>query len=149
MTYQPDPTAQRSRYQAPPNPKKSLSVGTLISELPQQAVTLVKAEIERLKREMIAKLKAIGVGAGLFVGALVFLIPAFFVLIAAAICGLSVVFPPWLSCLIVAGVFIIIAVILVLVGLARFKKGTPLTPEDSIDSLREDVNAVRGLGHYE
>ena len=47
---------------------------------------------------------------------------------------------------IVAVVMLIVAAILGLIGWKRFKKGLPLTPKRTIDSVKNDVNAVKGLG---
>jgi hypothetical protein len=67
-------------------------------------------------------------------------------LIAAAVLGLATVFSPWLSALIVAGALLVIVAILVLVGVSSIKKGIPPVPEESVDSLKKAVNAIKGLG---
>jgi amino acid transporter len=129
-----------------PNPARKKSLGELLGELPGLVVTLVKDEIEGLKREITSRLAKLGVGAALFVVAALLGFFALAVLIAAAVLGLSTVFAPWLSALIVAAVLLIIVAILVLVGVKSVKKGIPPVPEESVDSLKKDVNAIKGLG---
>ena len=129
-----------------PNPARKKSLGELLGELPGLLVTLVKDEIEGLKREITSRLAKLGVGAALFVVAALLGFFALAVLIAAAVLGLATVFAPWLSALIVAGALLIIVAILVLVGVRSIKKGIPPVPEESVDSLKKDVNAIKGLG---
>jgi hypothetical protein len=129
-----------------PNPARKKSLGELLGELPGLLVSLVKDEIEGLKREITSRLAKLGVGAALFVVAALFGFFALAVLIAAAVLGLSTVFAPWLAALIVAGALLVIVVILVLVGVSSVKKGIPPVPEESVDSIKKDVNAIKGLG---
>ena len=129
-----------------PNPARKKSLGELLGELPGLLVTLVKDEIEGLKREITSRLAKLGVGAALFVVAALLGFFALAVLIAAAVLGLATVFQPWLAALIVAGALLIIVAILVLVGVRSIKKGIPPVPEQSVDSLKKDVNAIKGLG---
>lgn len=129
-----------------PNPARKKSLGELLGELPGLLVTLVKDEIEGLKREITSRLAKLGVGAALFVVAALLGFFALAVLIAAAVLGLATVFAPWLAALIVAGALLVIVAILVLVGVRSIKKGIPPVPEESVDSLKKDVNAIKGLG---
>ncbi len=125
------------------------SVFTLIGELPGLITDLIRDEIESIKRELATRLKAAGIGIGLFVGAAIFLYFALWVLIATAILGISVALPPWLSALIVGVFLLLIAVVLALIGLSRLRKGIPPVPETSINSVKSDVNAFRGVGDYD
>ncbi len=122
------------------------SVFGLIADLPHLFANLVKAELEQLKNEMIGKLKHAGIGIGLFAGAGVF---AFFmvgVFLAAAVLGFATFLPGWLAALIVAGILLVITAILVLVGVAQVKRGVPPAPTETINSVRKDVNAIKGIG---
>jgi hypothetical protein len=129
-----------------PNPARKKSLGELLGELPGLLTSLVKDEIEGLKREITSRLAKLGVGAGLFVVAALLGFFALAVLITAAVLGLATVFAPWLAALIVAGVLLVIVAILVAVGLKSIKKGIPPVPEQTVDSLKKDVNAIKGLG---
>jgi amino acid transporter len=129
-----------------PNPARKKSLGELLGELPGLLTSLVKDEIEGLKREITSRLAKLGVGAALFVVAALLGFFALAVLITAAVLGLATVFAPWLAALIVAGVLLVIVAILALVGVKSVKKGIPPVPEGSVDSLKKDVNAIKGLG---
>ncbi|TXK18824.1 phage holin family protein [Homoserinibacter sp. GY 40078] len=118
----------------------------LLTALPQQVQELVQREIDLVKAELIAKLKALGTGAGLLVGALVVLLFFIGVLLTLAIIGLSYVMPDWAAALVVAGVLLIVAVILGLVGYRTLMRGIPPVPTEAIESIRKDIHAVRGVG---
>jgi uncharacterized membrane protein YqjE len=128
-------------------PKKSLIA--LLTDVPTLVKELVRGEIDLLKSEMIRKLKALGIGAGLILGAVIVLMFFIGVLLTAAILALSLVMPGWLAALIVGFVLLVIAALLVLVGYRRLKKGIPPVPTKTIDGLKRDLNVVRGMGKRE
>ena len=125
-------------------PKKSLF--KLIADLPGSLTDLIRSEIELLKAELIAKAKHIGIGAGLVVGGIVIALFAFGVLLAAAVLGIATALPAWLAALIVGVALLIITAILVLVGVKQLKAGAPPVPSETIDSVKQDVNAIKGIG---
>ncbi|GGA68442.1 hypothetical protein GCM10011490_18620 [Pseudoclavibacter endophyticus] len=131
------------------NPKERVSLGTLLADTPRLFVQLAKDELERAKRELTAKGKKLVTGAALLAAAAFFALTMWAVLVTAAILGLNEAFAPWLSALIVAGVFLIFVLGLVLFGVLAIKRSLPLTPEETLDSVKRDVNAVKGLGRYE
>lgn len=124
--------------------KKSLFA--LIADLPTLVTDLVQREVELVKAELVAKLKALGIGAGLIAGALVVLLGMVGVLLTAAILALSEIMPGWLAALLVAAVLLILAVILGLIGYRILKKGIPPLPTESIDSIKRDIRAIKGTG---
>lgn len=130
-----------------PNPKLNKSLIQLISELPGVVTRLVKDELALAKAELVGKLAHLGIGVGLFAAAAFVAFFAFAVLIAAAILGIAVALPGWLAALIVGGALLIIAVVLVVIGLASVKKGVPPVPEETIERVKKDVNAFKGLGN--
>jgi hypothetical protein len=129
----------------PPAPRKR-SLVELVTSIPTLVSDLVTREIELLKAEMVAKVKALGIGAGLIAGALIVLLGMLGVLLTAAILALSQIMPGWLAALLVAAVLLIIAVILGLIGYSVLKKGIPPVPTESIDSLKRDYRAIKGMG---
>lgn len=128
-----------------PAPRKR-SLVELVTSIPTLVSDLVKREIELLKAEMVAKFKALGIGAGLIAGALVVLLGMLGVLLTAVILALSEIMPGWLAALLVAAVLLIIAVIVGLIGYSVLKKGIPPVPTESIDSLKRDYRAIKGMG---
>lgn len=133
--------------QTPPRPKRSLI--DLLTTLPEQVQDLVQREIELVKTELIEKLKAIGTGGGLLLGAVIVLMFFIGVLLTLAIIGLSSWMPPWAAALVVAGVLLITAVILALVGYRILQRGIPPVPTEAIESIQKDLNAIKGMGKRE
>lgn len=117
----------------------------LIADVPRLIGDLVRAEIQAAKDEIAGKLKAAGIGVGLLVGAGLFALFALMVLLAAAVLGLATVLPAWAAALIVGGALLLIAVVIALIGVSALKRGVPPMPTDTMDSVKEDVRAVRGL----
>lgn len=135
----PEDTQDRSRK----------SIFQLIGDLPGLVGQLIRDEIAQIKKELTDKLKEVGIGVGLFAAAAFFGFFLFAVLLTAAILGLAVVLPAWLAALIVAAVLFVIMAVLVLIGVNRLKKGVPPLPEQSIESVKDDVRAIKGMGKYD
>ena len=146
-TTRPDPVRAARPGRNGTDEKKS--VFTLIGELPNLVTTLIRDEIEQIKREAVTRLKTAGIGVGLFVGAAVFAYFALWVLIATAILGIATALPAWLSALIVGVALLLVAVVLGLLGLSRVKRGVPPVPKEAVDSVKDDVKAFKGVGHYD
>jgi hypothetical protein len=85
----------------------------------------------------------------LFVVAAVLLFFAVAVFIATAIIALSLVLQLWLAALIVGVALLVIAVILALIGVNRVKKATETDPNGVRGSIRQDVDALKGVGSYD
>jgi len=125
--------------------KKSLF--ELIGEIPTLVTDLVQREIELVKTELVTKLKALGVGAGIIAAAVLVLLAMLGVLLTAAIFALTLTgLPGWAAALIVAGVLLIVAVILGLIGYRILKQGVPPVPTESIESIKRDIRAIKGMG---
>ena len=127
-----------------PAPKRSLL--SLVTDIPALIQELFHREVELLKAEVIGKLKALGIGAGLLAGAAVVLLFMVGTLLTAAILALGQLMPGWLAALIVAVFLLIVAGILALIGYRILKRGIPPVPTQSIDSLQKDYRAIRGIG---
>lgn len=125
------------------------SLPELVSELPQLFIALVRAELNQLKNELVAKAKVAGIGIGLLLGAAVMGLLLIPVLITAAILAFCLIFPPWAATLIVAGILLIIIIVLVLLGIRMLKRIGSATPKKTLTSLRSDVDAVKGVGDYD
>ena len=142
-----DPAAARPTADAKAEPKpRKRSLIELLTSLPEQVQQLVQREIELVKTEIVEKLKAIGTGAGLLLGAVVVALFFVGVLLTLAIIGLSYVMPDWAAALVVAGVLLVVAVILGLVGYRILMRGIPPVPTESIASIQKDIAAIKGEG---
>lgn len=137
----PTPTGSTTRPRS-----RSRSLFELVAEVPTLVTELVQREIALVKAEMTAKLTALGTGGGLLAGAAVVLLFMIGVLLTAAVLALSLVMPGWAAALVVAGVLLIVALILGLVGYRILKRGIPPIPSETIDSVQRDLRAIRGIG---
>ncbi|WP_296194203.1 phage holin family protein [uncultured Microbacterium sp.] len=124
--------------------KADESLFTLIGQLPALIRNLVVAEINQGKAWLAKTAKDYGFGAIWFVAALFVLFWLIPVLLTAAISGIATVWPVWLSALVVAVGMLIVIAILVVLGLARFKKAS--ARENPVQALKEDVTIVREAG---
>jgi uncharacterized protein YneF (UPF0154 family) len=126
--------------------EKKRSIFQLVADVPTLVRELVKGELSLLKTEVVNKLKIVGVGAGLLLGAVIVLFFFIGVLLTAAVLGLAEVMPPWLAALVVAFVLLIGVAILAWIGYRELKKAMPPLPELTIKNLKRDINAIKGVG---
>jgi Flp pilus assembly protein TadB len=115
------------------------SLGELLKQLSEQTTRLVHQELELAKAELQQKGREAGKGAGLFGGAGALGLAALGALTACFILALNAVMPAWLAALIVAVVYGIVAFVLVKQGQARMKRAAPPVPEQTIETVKEDV----------
>lgn len=111
-------------------------VNAVVAAVAGQAVGIVRTELDDAKTEMKEKAKGIGIGVGLVVGAASFLFFALGVLLAAAVLGLSEVWPAWLAALVVGGALLLIGGLLVAIGASKINKNKDLKPARAITKLR-------------
>lgn len=129
--------------------KPAASLGELVARIPRLLIELAKSEIEHAKREMIGKGRSYGVAAGLFAGAALFVVTMYVVLVAALVMWFATFLPGWAAALIVAGISLLIAAILGLLGVRSVKSAGGPKPQRTMENLQQDMNAVKGLGRYE
>jgi Putative Actinobacterial Holin-X, holin superfamily III len=106
------------------------SIGADLSLLIRQQVALAKEEVRGIAAEKAT-------GGALLAAAAVF---ALFVLGFASLAGaaaLDLVLPRWAALLIVAGIYLVLAVIAVLIG--RNALAAPATPEQTKQTVKEDL----------
>ncbi len=121
--------------------KQETSVSALVQSAIVDGQTLVKQQIELTKSELQYSAKQAAATSGMFVGAGVFAFLAFvFALVAGAYGLVAAGLTEWAGFLIVAGVLLLIALVLGLVGRARSKKVGP--PERAIQQAQETKAAL-------
>lgn len=114
-------------------------LGELLGRLSQETANLVRQEVELAKAEMSQKAKAGGAAAGMFGGA------AFAALLAAGtftaflIIVLAEAIPAWVAALVVTVAYAGAAAFLALRGKERVKEMTPPVPEQTVETVKEDV----------
>jgi hypothetical protein len=125
------------------HPQQEASTADLVKQLSEQSNRLLQQELELLKAELRVKGKRAGAGAGLFGGAGVFALYALGALTAAAIAALATGMATWLAALIVAAVWAAVAGVMALIGKKEVEQALPPVPEDSVESVKEDVQWTR------
>ena len=133
-------TSERPPGPAGGTPPSEKPVGDLIRELSQQTSELVRKELELARIEMTEKGKRAGLGAGLLGGAgLVglFALGAFTAFLILLLVEIGV--DPWLSALIVTVLYAAVAGVLALTGKGKVQEATPPAPEQTVESVKEDV----------
>ncbi len=119
--------------------RQDASTADLLRELSEQTTRLVRQELELAKAEVSAKGKQVGIGAGMLGGAGVLGLYAAGALTAAAIAALSLALATWLAALIVAVIWAAAAGVAALIGKKKVREAMPPVPQDSVDSVKEDV----------
>jgi uncharacterized membrane protein YqjE len=114
-------------------------IGELLKQLSEETTRLVHQEIELAKAELAQKGKQAGMGAGLFGGAGVIGFLALAALTTCFILALDAAMPAWLAALLVAVVYAAIAAVLAMQGRNKVKQATPPVPEQTIETVKEDV----------
>jgi hypothetical protein len=114
-------------------------IGELLKQLSEETTRLVHQELELAKAELAQKGKQAGLGAGLFGAAGAIGLLAAAALTACFILALDAVMPAWLAALIVAVVYAAAAAVLALRGRERVKQVIPPMPEQTIETVKEDV----------
>lgn len=119
-------------------------IGELVKRLAAETNTLVHQEIELAKAELTEKGKTAGKGAAMFGGAGVLGLLALGALTACFIAVLATaVDHVWLAALIVAVVYAAVAAVLGLRGRDRVRAAAPAAPEQTIESVKEDMEWAR------
>lgn len=118
---------------------KGQPLADLLKQLSDQTATLVRQELELAKAELGEKGKKVGLGAGMFGGAGALGLYAGGALTACLILALATAVEGWLSALIVALLYGAVAGALALMGRNKVQEGAPPLPEQTVDSVKEDV----------
>jgi uncharacterized membrane protein YqjE len=115
------------------------SLGTLVSDLSTQIPELIRAEMRLAQAEVAEKGKRAGIGIGMFSAAGLLAFFGLGVLLAAFVLLLDLVLPAWAAALIVAVVLFAGAGVAALVGKKKVQEALPPVPEESVESVKEDV----------
>jgi Putative Actinobacterial Holin-X, holin superfamily III len=119
------------------------SIADLLKQLSDQTATLVRQELDLAKAELTVKGKAAGIGAGMFGAAGLVGLYAVGALTAAIVLALSLAVTGWLAALIVAVAYGAVAGVLAPQGKTKVQQGVPPTPEQTVQTVKEDVELTR------
>jgi hypothetical protein len=118
-------------------------IADLLRELGDEIATLVRQEIALAKTEITEKTKPVAASAGMFGGAALLGLGAFGALTAFLIALLSLELQVWAAALIVAVIYGIAAYVLAQSGKKKLHEAAPLAPEQTAQSVKEDIEWVR------
>jgi uncharacterized membrane protein YqjE len=124
-----------------------VSAGELVKRASEQLSEIVRSEMRLAQAEMKEKGKRAGLGGGMFGGAALFALLAMQVLVAAAVAAVALALSVWLSALVVAAGLLFVAGLLALIGKSQMSRATPAKPEQTIGSVRADMQAIREGAH--
>jgi uncharacterized membrane protein YqjE len=118
------------------------STADLVKLAAEQISTLVRDELRLAQAELAEKGKHAGLGAGLFGGGGLMAAYGLGALIATLVLALDIVMPAWLATLIAAVLLFAVAAVLALVGRAQVKQAVPPVPQDAVQGVKADIEAV-------
>jgi uncharacterized membrane protein YqjE len=118
---------------------RSSSAGDLVKQLSEQTTTLVRQEIELAKAELSEKGKTMGEGAGIFGAAAIVGLLALGTLTALILSLLDKAMDFSLAALLVTLAYAGLAAGLAMTGKERLKRGLPAAPEQTVETVKEDV----------
>jgi Putative Actinobacterial Holin-X, holin superfamily III len=121
--------------------------GELVKDLSEQVSHLIKDELRLAQLEMTRKGKQAGLGIGLFAGSGGIAVYGLGCLIACAVIAIASVLAAWLAALIVGVALLLLAGAAALLGKGRLSKATPAVPEETIGSVKADVDEIRERTH--
>jgi uncharacterized membrane protein YqjE len=119
------------------------SIPELLRQLASDTTQLVRQEIQLAQAEIGQKVRTAGRSLPLLALSAVLAVGAFATLTATLILALAVVVPAWAAALLVTAVYAIVAAVTAKIGIDALKKAGAPVPEQTIETIREDVEAVR------
>jgi hypothetical protein len=134
----------RSADGAQPSPIQERSAAELVKQLSEQVSVLVRDELKLAQLEMTRKGKQAGIGFGVLGGSGLVALYGLGCLIACVIIAISGVLAAWLAALIVGAALLAVAGVAALIGKGRLQKATPPVPEETVSSVKTDVEEIKG-----
>jgi cbb3-type cytochrome oxidase subunit 3 len=119
--------------------RRDESLGDVARDLTRDVSLLVRQEVQLAKAEMAEKGRTAAPGVGMIGGATLAGLLAGGALTAAAILGLAIFLPEWLAALLVGVVLAVVAYVLVKQGKERVAEAGAPIPEQTIETVKEDV----------
>ena len=124
-------------------PAQERSTGELVKSLSEQVSVLVRDELKLAQLEMTRKGKQAGTGVGMLSGSGLIALYGVGCLLACVIIALSGAVAAWLAALIVSVVLMAAAAVAALVGKGRLQKATPPVSQETVDSIKSDVEEIK------
>jgi uncharacterized membrane protein YqjE len=115
------------------------SLRDLLKELMSELSELIRNEIALARTEMTQKMMTMVKASAMLGVAGLLALFALGALTAAMVLAISTALAGWLSALIVFAFYLVVAGILVMIGIRRMRQAGKPVPEQTIDTLKEDV----------
>ncbi|MET7606912.1 phage holin family protein [Streptomyces avermitilis] len=131
----------------PPVSDEHHSVGELVGQAAEQLSRLVRQEVSLAKEELAEKGRRAGRGGGLLGAAGAVAYVGVMALAATGVAALSLTLPVWAAALIVTVVLFAAASVLAALGRGQLRRAAPPTPEQTLDSVRADVDEIKERAH--
>ncbi len=129
---------------AGPSADSERTLGQLVAQVTQDISTILRKEIELAKAEITGSLKFAAKGIPMLILAGVLSLYALGLLFMAGAWGLHALgLPPWAGFLIMAGLLLLIAAVLALVGKNALAKVKP-KPDRAMASAEQTITALKG-----
>ena len=122
---------------------RETSTRDLVQDLSRQTSTLIRQEMRLAQAELTEKGRHAGKGAGMFGGAGLVALYGVGALVAATILGLATVLEPWIAAAAIGAGLLLVAGILALTGKKELDEAGPPKPEQTIESVQQDVETVK------
>jgi hypothetical protein len=123
------------------------SASELVKQLSEQVSRLIRDELRLAELEMTAKGKRASLGIGMLGGGGLLALYGVGCLLAAAIIGLAIAVPAWLAALIVGAAVLAAAAVVALRGKSKLSQATPVVPEQTVQSVKADVEEIKESAH--
>ena len=115
------------------------SFGELFKKLSSETSELIRQEMALARAELSEKGKEAGKGAGLFGGAATVALLGAGAITAGIILLLDLAIAAWLAAIVVGLIYVGVAAFLGFQGRDRMKAATPPVPEQTVETVKEDV----------
>jgi len=114
-------------------------MGELFKQLSDDMSTLVRQELKLAQAELTEKGKKAGIGVGMFGVAAIVAVLALLTFTACVVAALATGMDVWLAALIVTVIYAVVAGGLALIGKQKVTQATPPVPEQTVETVKEDV----------
>lgn len=123
------------------------SAAELVKQVSEQTQRLIRQELALARLEISDKVKHAGIGAGMLAGAALVALFGTGTLVAVLVLVLATAVDAWLAALIVAAGLLALAGLLAVAGKGQVARATPPAPEQTIESVKTDVEEIRAHAH--
>ncbi len=124
-------------------PPREASAADLVKQVSEQTQRLIRQELALARLEITDKAKHAGIGAGMLAGAGFVAFLGVGTLVAMLVLLLAQALDAWLAALIVAVLLLAVAGLMAVMGKGQLQRAAPAAPEQTIESLKADVEEVR------